>query len=153
MILIVLALSGCAVPARHYVVGENATLCFDEDLRLASALLRPQTIRRVSPLYTSYSSHGSVTSRLIGATIELGWQAPPARVENAIACHREAIARSELDPPNDPFAVAGEVQVMVAEGDHGNLIVKLVSRNMDEARATLDRASALIGRPSPLATR
>lgn len=162
MALIVgLALGGCAAtpsaPVRHYVVGENATLCFEDDARSANALLSRDSIRDVQPLYALYSSHGSAVARLEGATIEL--RGAPGfgvdRVQNLIECHRQAVARGAIvAPPDDPYALSDdEVRVKVEPGERGGTVVKLSCPQIEDAREILARASALIGRPSPIATR
>jgi hypothetical protein len=154
--LVGLALFGCAgesVPTRHYIVGESASLCFPDDARMAEAILRRDAIRNVTPLYASYSSHGSVTSRLVGAAIELNSSSDltRGRLENVIDCHRQALARGAAVPANDPYA--GDARVTVEQGERGSLIVKLTTPAMDEAHAVLEHASAIIGRPPPVASR
>jgi phage terminase large subunit-like protein len=161
-LLLGLALGGCAStrassPARQYVLGENASLCFDEDARLANALLSRENIRDVQPVYALYSSHGSATARLRGAAIEVrdGAGLERDRLANVIECHRQAVARGAVvSPPNDPYALADdEMQVAVESDERGDTIIKLTSRDMTEALEVLARAEALIGRASPVAAR
>jgi hypothetical protein len=156
------ALAGCAstgpsAPARQYVLGENASLCLDEDARLVTALLSRENIRDVQPAYASYSSHGSSMSRLTGARIELrsvgGLERD--RVQNTIECHRQAVARgAAVNAATDPYAIADdEMRVAVEADERGGMVIKLTSRDMAEAHEVLARAEALIGRTSPVAAR
>jgi hypothetical protein len=153
--LVGLLVSGCIgerLPTRQNVV-ENAALCSPDDAQVAEALLRPEAIANVSPLYVAYSSHGSVSARLVGTVIELRdfTNLTRGRLENVIACHRQALARGAVAPPNDPYA--GEARVTVEQGARGSFLVKLSSPSMETAHATLESASAMIGRPSPVAAR
>jgi hypothetical protein len=161
-LLLGLALGGCASTGsagstRQYVVGENASLCFDEDARLADALLSRDNILEVKPAYASYSSHGSAMARLAGAMIEL--RSVPGlesdRLQNVIECHRQAVARgANVDQSRDPYALADEqMRVAVEPAERGGMIIKLTSRNMTDAHEVLARAEALIGRASPVAAR
>jgi hypothetical protein len=157
-----LALGGCAATnsgtsTQRYVLGESASLCFDEDARAASALLNRDNILDVTPLYSSYSSHGSPTSRLAGATIEVrgvpGLEAD--RLQNIIECHRQAVARGAVAASSsDPYVLADdEMRVSIEAGERGGALIKLSCRQVADARDVLTRASALIGRSSPYALR
>ncbi len=158
----VLALGGCAetnsgAPAQRYVVGESASLCFEEDARAAGALLSPDIIRDVTPLYSRYSSHGSPTSRLAGAIIEVrtvpGLEAD--RLQNVIECHRQAVARGTVAASCcDPYVLSDDqMRVSIEKGEHGSALIKLSCRQIEDAHEVLTRASALIGRSSPYALR
>ncbi len=156
----VLTLGGCATspsaPSHSYVLGENASLCFERDARAATALLSRDNISDVTPLYAWYSSHGSPTSRLSGATIEVrsvpGLEAN--RLANVIECHRQAIARGVANPSNDPYALGDErMRVSIEAGERGGSVIKLACSQIEDARDVLARAEALIGRSSPIATR
>ena len=156
----VLALGGCAAtssaPSHSYVLGENASLCFAADERAAAALLSRANISDVTPLYAWYSSHGSPTSRLAGATIEVrsvpGLEAN--RLANVIECHRQTLARAVAAPPNDPYALSDErMHVSIEAGDRGGSVIKLACSQIADAHEVLTRSEALIGRSSPVAAR
>jgi hypothetical protein len=160
VLLVGLALSGCATsssaPARHYVLGENASLCFEDDARLAQVLFARQNIYNVTPLYATFSSHGSMTSRVTGAQIEMrGVPVGPERLENVVECHRQALARGSVaQPSSDPYALSDEqMKVAVGRGERGELVIKLSCPAIEDAREVLSRAYGLIGRASPIAAR
>lgn len=159
-LFLALALVGCAAttaPSRQYVIGENASLCFDDDAKLAELLFRAEYVREVTPLYASFSSHGSPTARVTGAAIALrNVPIGPERLENVIECHRLAVAshRGRTCDGCDPYALSDEqMRVSVEPSERGDLVVKLSCREIEDAREVLARAYAMIGRTSPIATR
>lgn len=134
-----------ATPAERHVVGEDASLCFRDDQPEALALLSRTNVQSVSPLYASFSSHGSVVARLRGASVVLrpGRELTKDRVENLVECHRQALrASSAID--DDPLALAEpRLHVSVESSPHG-VVLSLACPQIEDARLVLSRATALL---------
>jgi hypothetical protein len=131
-------------PTQRYVLGENASLCFTEAAKRASAILTADRIQEVTPLYAWLSSRSNFEARLRGASIELRPTVGLSRetVENLIECHRQGAAGS-----NDPFALPADRMNVRVDSSDGRFVIELSSDRMEDAREVLARSYALVGSP------
>jgi len=131
-------------PQTHrYVLGENASICFTEDARRASALLTADRIETVTPLYARLSSRSNFEARLRGASIALRPSVGVSKetLENVVECRRQRATAAD-----DPFALPGDrMSISVASSD-GHFVVQLSCDRMEDARQVLARSYALAGR-------